>query len=84
MDLKALSQTAPIKYRTMYERALRGSLAPRAAIKVKCLECCGWERTVDGVDMIGDCSVRRCPLWAVRPFQRRHAPGSATSVAVEG
>ena len=66
-----LVKRAPVKYRNLYGKALQGKLAPRSAIKIKCLECCGWERMRDGIDLIGGCSIRSCPLWAVRPFQAK-------------
>jgi hypothetical protein len=82
-ELKTLAQRAPVKYRGLYERSLRGSLAPRSAIKLKCLECVCWQRMEGGIDQIKDCTVRGCPLWAVRPFQKaprsRHVAPSATS-----
>lgn len=82
-ELKQLAQRAPTKYRALYERSLRGSLAPRSAIKLKCLECVCWQRMEGGEDNIRDCSVRSCPLWALRPFQnpprRRQVAPSATS-----
>ena len=67
--LKAWAQKAPVTYRAQYLRALRGKVTRSLAIKLKCLECCAWERKEDGIDKIGSCAVRRCPLWSVRPFQ---------------
>lgn len=82
-DLKQFEQRAPVKYRALYLKALQGKLAPRSAIKIKCLECVCWQRMEGGVDQIGGCEVRSCPLWAVRPFQkpsrRRQAAQPATS-----
>jgi hypothetical protein len=54
----------------MYQKALAGELSPRETIKVKCYDCCGWERFDGGVDRIGSCTCRGCPLWALRPFQK--------------
>jgi len=73
-DIERRIEAVPVKHRSMYRKALAGELSPRAAIKVKCYDCVGWERwarTLDGqrIDNIGDCSVRGCPLWAVRPFR---------------
>jgi len=86
-ELKRLAQRAPVKYRALYERSLRGSLAPRSAIKLKCLECVCWQRMEGGNDQIKDCTVRGCPLWSARPFQkpprRRHVtPSGVSSVEV--
>jgi hypothetical protein len=69
MTPEQLAARAPVKYRGLYLRALRGELAPRQAIKVKCYECCAWERLEGGTDRIGGCTVRGCPLWPLRPFQ---------------
>lgn len=35
------------------------------AVKLKCLDCCCWDRTE-----ITNCTVRQCGLWAIRPYQR--------------
>lgn len=37
-----------------------------AAIKAKCLDCCGME---DVSNRIRDCEASGCPLWRVRPYQ---------------
>jgi hypothetical protein len=65
-----LIEAAPSRYRALYRRALAGELSPRQTIKCKCLECVAWHRFEDGEDRIGDCAVRGCPLWAVRPYQK--------------
>jgi len=67
--LKEIAAKAPISYRAAYLRALSGKVSRSVAIKLKCLECCAWERHEGGIDKIGSCAVRRCPLWSVRPFQ---------------
>ena len=68
-ELDVLVNRAPERYRKHYRSVLTGKASRLMAIKMKCLECCAWERTENGVDKIGDCSVRSCPLWAFRPFQ---------------
>ena len=70
-------EDAPTKQRSLYAKALEGKLSPRRAIAIKCHECCAWERFQPspdgkGIDMIRDCGVRRCPLWAYRPFQKTY------------
>jgi hypothetical protein len=77
-----LAAHVPQRYRQMYERALRGELSPRAAIKAKCLECCAWQRFDGGEDRIGRCTVTGCPLHAYRPFQ--NAQESAQAPEGEG
>ncbi len=75
----------PVAQRALYLRALQGKVSRSQAIKAKCYECCGWDRKVDGMDLIGSCPVRRCPLWAVRPFQKRKAVSAVVSAqAAEG
>ena len=64
-----LAARAPRRYRQTYERALRGELAPRAAIKPKCYECVCWQRFDGGEDRIGRGTATGCPLHAYRPFQ---------------
>ena len=79
-QVSRLVARVPQRYRQMYERALRGELSPRAAVKVKCLECCAWARFDGGEDRIGGCSVTGCPLYAYRPFQN----AQETAQAAEG
>jgi len=76
-QVSRLVARVPQRYRQMYERALRGELSPRAAIKAKCLECCAWQRFDGGEDRIGGCTVTRCPLHAHRPFQTAQEPAQA-------
>jgi len=81
-QLKQYAERAPVKYRAAYLRALRGSLPPRGAIKVKCQECVCWQRTEGGRDQIGGCEVRSCPLWSLRPYQGRKRASATSSVEV--
>jgi len=84
-DLKRYTDRVPARYRALYLKALRGKLAPRSAIKAKCLECVCWQRMEGGKDSIGDCAVRSCPLWSLRPFQasKRRSKASAAEVSPE-
>lgn len=76
-QLTRLAARVPQRYRAMYERALRGELSPRAAIKAKCYECVCWQRFDGGEDRIGRCAVTRCPLHVYRPFQNAQEPAQA-------
>jgi hypothetical protein len=55
----------PISARGIVEKALQGASSPRAAIKAKCLDCCGFDRAE-----IRACRVLLCPLHAFRPYQQ--------------
>jgi hypothetical protein len=55
----------PQRCRAMYLKAAEGTASPRAAIKVFCLECVGWQR-----EDVAHCTAQACPLYAYRPFQR--------------
>lgn len=64
------SQWVPPKYQALVEKALRGELSPRQAIKVKCLDCMGFVATD-----VHSCTAEpgtegACPLWHYRPYQR--------------
>lgn len=37
---------------------------PAKAVKLKCLDCCCWQKTE-----ITHCTVRQCGLWKLRPYQ---------------
>lgn len=78
--LQAIVNRAPKLYRGRYLSTLRGKVTPRTAIKVKCRECCGWQRMESGIDKIGDCRVFGCPLWAFRPYQgKKGLPAAQTA-----
>ena len=55
---------APEKAKPRYAKtAERSHTQPMAAIKLTCLDCCGWEYTE-----AKRCEVKSCPMWA---FNRR-------------
>lgn len=57
-----LRKEAPRWALTLIDAAEEGSVT--AALKVKCLDCSGWERKE-----VRDCTVAGCPLYPVRPYQ---------------
>ncbi len=60
----------PAIYRRLYDRAMRGELSPRQAIRLNCIHCCGWQREEAKL-----CTAPGCPLYAYRPKAwRRLAP----------
>ena len=60
---RALSQALPL-YRNALARALAGKASPRQAIRAKCLECVGYDRSE-----VTACTAYGCPLWRLRPYQ---------------
>lgn len=63
--LKAIETDAPSRaglFRRVFSPTER--VAPRTAIKAKCLECC-WMDTI----AIKECTASECPLWRFRPYQ---------------
>ena len=62
-QIQARRSQMPKKYRTVYDRAVRGK-SLRSAINAQCLECCCWQSKE--VSLCTDCG---CPLWSVRPYQ---------------
>jgi len=70
-SIAELSKGVPSKFKILYEKALRGLLAPRSAIKAKCQECVNWE---DIRLRVGQCQARGCPLWSLRPYQNIKEP----------
>lgn len=59
-----LAQSVPDKHKIATERALLGQIARSTAIRVKCLQCCGYQR-----EEIKVCTVITCALFPVRPYQ---------------
>lgn len=67
--LQTLPRDAPEAKRRRWERlAAKADHQYRAAVELKCLECCAWYRTE-----AARCTLTGCPLWALnrRIFARR-------------
>ena len=59
--LSNLPQYVPRRWRSHWLKlADQASTSYRAAVELKCLDCCAWQRTE-----ARRCEVRGCPLWAV-------------------
>ena len=58
----------PRQFQNAYKKALIGK-GYKPCVTAMCLECQGWE---DGVqDAIAFCEAKTCPLYRVRPYQKR-------------
>ena len=62
--LQQVSEDAPSKVGVF--RSAYGGKSLRAAVNAQCLMCCWMD-----VSAIRDCTAPSCPLFAVRPFQRK-------------
>jgi len=62
------SRQIPPRHRALYEQAMKGK-SRKAAMRVFCLECCGYE-----IKEVFLCSDVECPLYPYRPTSRV-APG---------
>ncbi len=59
--LSTMPKDAPERWRHHWERlAHRASTQYRAAVVLKCCECCAWDRAE-----VKACAIRGCPLWAL-------------------
>ena len=67
--LEQVSKDAPGK-KALFERVFRGETSPRKVIKAKCLECCWMDEAA-----IRECTAADCPLWGLRPYQRKGRTG---------
>jgi hypothetical protein len=56
----------PASARPLLSRCYSQKASPRQAIKAFCHECCGYDRAA-----IAGCSGYACPLWHLRPYQKR-------------
>ena len=52
----------------VYDKAMLGK-GLRAAVNARCCDCCGWNKAE-----VHKCPALSCPLWLVRPYQRRQKP----------
>ena len=60
--LASLPQDVPRRWRGHWLKlGGQATTSYRAAVELKCLECCAWHRTE-----ARRCEIRGCPLWAVR------------------
>ena len=78
--LATLPRDVPGSYRRRWERlATQATTSYRAAVELKCLECCCRERTE-----VKRCDITGCPLWALscRIFGR--STGVAMASGAEG
>ena len=66
--LVRLFNYVPDKYRKLVKRIEAGSL--KAAIKLKCMDCQGFETSAPGLtQIIRECPCTDCPLHSVRPYR---------------
>ena len=63
-----ISASVPDKHKTATGRALRAQVPKSVAIKVKCLQCCGYQ-----LAEIALCRVVTCALHPVRPYQGKNS-----------
>lgn len=63
-----LDKSVPEKHKLATQRALLGQITRSTAIRVKCLQCCGYQR-----EEIKTCAVLTCALFPVRPYQDKAA-----------
>lgn len=66
-----LRTSVPDKHKLATERALKAKVSKSVAIRVKCLQCCGYQR-----EEISVCTVVTCALHPVRPYQSKADPGA--------
>lgn|GEM_PF-1165737 len=59
-------QAVPVRLRGLVARAFEGK-SLRSCVSAKCLECLGYEDR----EGITDCRGYTCPLWRVRPYQKK-------------
>lgn len=62
----ALLAQCPVSGRSLLARCFSKKASPRQSIKAFCHECCGYDRRA-----IAECTAWACPLWNLRPYQRR-------------
>jgi len=54
------------------EKAKRNPKSLRMAINGKCWDCCGAGVDPETRKTIGECTVYHCPLWTLRPYQKKN------------
>lgn len=57
-------KNVPKTMQMLYLRVHKGESSMRERLKLKCLDCCNWERSE-----VAKCTIEHCALWAERPYQ---------------
>ena len=73
--LKALPSAIERRWLEIYNGDLK---TPRKMIELKCMDCAGFE---DLRENVGNCQVRTCSLWHLRPFQSSSSASSGEEEA---
>lgn len=63
--LEYIERAVPEKHKIATRRVLLGQVARATAVKVKCLQCCNYDR-----EEVRGCTVVTCALHPVRPYAR--------------
>lgn len=59
--LRLMPSDAPVRYQNRWRKlAGQAHRSFKAAIELKCVECCAWERRE-----ARECQIKECPLWAI-------------------
>lgn len=65
--LTYVAASVPEKHKIATQRVLLGQVARSTAIRIKCLQCCNYER-----EEVKGCTVITCALHPVRPYQTKN------------
>lgn len=63
--------------RSPIEKAAANPKSLRLAITAKCYDCEGRDSDPNPRGRVRECSIRTCPLWPVRPWQRDDSEAEA-------
>lgn len=63
-QIEAKMETVPASLQKTYKQSRKNGQR-KAAIKIFCAECVGYERKE-----VRNCTALACPLWPHRPYQR--------------
>jgi hypothetical protein len=64
--LQYVERSVPDKHKIATQRALLGQITRSTAIRIKCLQCCNYDR-----ESVKECGVYSCALHPVRPYQSK-------------
>lgn len=62
------------------EKAQKNPKSLRLAINAKCYDCMGQNSDPNVTGRIGSCEIPSCPLWPVRPYQKKKTEESEGEV----
>lgn len=67
LEMERRLRQIPQSQQALLRRCFQGKAGKALRLKAKCLDCCCYQKIE-----VRDCTAVLCPLWSVRPYQKKH------------